>query len=152
MSTAESAQPTFPELAGPAAASEEAHDEQRSRRWMARQAVMIGLAFVTLAVGGVLLVHGVTLWLDRSAPQVCTVATLPWVGIANPDPPPPGVGLLCHSVGPWRDLAIPLTAVGAALALFGLGIVPASVSSYKRQLVFRGGTWARVPSAGAMHV
>lgn len=112
--------------------------------WIARQLMMVALGLAAIGLGASLLIHGVTLWLDSSAaPQVCSV--LPGGDAITKSPP----RLLCLSVGPWRDLAIPMTAAGGALVLFGLGLVPASVRAYKRQFWFRGGTWVRVRPAGS---
>jgi hypothetical protein len=104
---------------------------QRNGRWILRQTFVVTYALAALALGALLLIHGVTLWLDHSTPRVCSLSSHPNIA-------------MCHSVGPWRDLAIPLSAAGAALALFGLGLAPISVRSFKRQFVFRAGTWARV--------
>jgi hypothetical protein len=119
----------------------------RRARWIASQTVLVVLALGALAVGAILLINGVTLWLDRAGPQLCV---LPQRFGVSEHIAASVSRQVCNSIGPWRDGAILVTCAGAALALFGLGVLPASVRNVKRQFWFRAGTWVRVLPAGPL--
>jgi hypothetical protein len=108
---------------------------------------LVVLALGALAVGAILLINGVTLWLDRAGPQLCVLPL--HLGVSEHSVASVS-RQVCNSIGPWRDGAILVSFAGAALALFGLGVVPASVRNVKRQFWFRAGTWVRVLPVGPL--
>jgi hypothetical protein len=114
----------------------------RRGRWIARQTVLVLLALGALAVGAILLINGTALWIDRAGPEACVASSR--LGFMVP------ARQVCHAIGPWRDGAILLTGAGATLAFFGLGVVPASVRTAKRQFWFQAGTWVRGHPAGPL--